>query len=225
MMAGAIALYEEALREQAAVLSLRTADGRALPLQMSRWCGRPDAADEELLRLSRSGPGRGLRPWAADRGADRAGNSSAGRGHLAGRGGSSVPGRSGRPAPLGVRPAAWAGPLGYRAARGRQYRYRRPACPGCTAVPSCWRRAASPVEAEPGDVDEELTAWFEHPDGRRGPVFPGPEWARLPCCGPLSMSACTSGAMAAQGPRVRLCGQAIFDARGKTRGATRPAPQ
>ena len=65
MMAGAIALYEEALRESAAVLFLRTADGRALPLQMSRWCGRPDAADEELLRHCRGpvldvgcGPGR-----------------------------------------------------------------------------------------------------------------------------------------------------------------------
>ena len=41
MMAGAIALYEEALREAAAAPSLRTADGRALPLQMSRRCGRP----------------------------------------------------------------------------------------------------------------------------------------------------------------------------------------
>ena len=50
MMAGAIALYEEAMREQAATLILRTADGRALPLQVSRWCGPPDAADEELLR-------------------------------------------------------------------------------------------------------------------------------------------------------------------------------
>ena len=32
------------------------------------------------------------------------------------------------------------------------------------------------IEAEPGDVDEQLTAWLEHPDGRRGPVFP---WARM----------------------------------------------
>ena len=30
------------------------------------------------------------------------------------------------------------------------------------------------VEAEPGDVDEQLTAWLEHADGRRGPDFP---WA------------------------------------------------
>ena len=50
MRPGAIELYEEALRGQAGPLTLRTADGRALPLQVSRWCGRPDAADEELLR-------------------------------------------------------------------------------------------------------------------------------------------------------------------------------
>src|ERR1700740_42340 len=32
------------------------------------------------------------------------------------------------------------------------------------------------IEAEPGNGDEQLTAWLEHPDGRRGPVFP---WARM----------------------------------------------
>jgi hypothetical protein len=32
------------------------------------------------------------------------------------------------------------------------------------------------IEAEPGDVDEQLTAWLEHADGRRGPVFP---WALM----------------------------------------------
>jgi len=31
------------------------------------------------------------------------------------------------------------------------------------------------IEEEPGNVDEQMTAWLEHPDGRRGPVFP---WAR-----------------------------------------------
>jgi hypothetical protein len=31
------------------------------------------------------------------------------------------------------------------------------------------------IEAEPGNIDERMTAWLEHPDGRRGPVFP---WAR-----------------------------------------------
>jgi hypothetical protein len=32
------------------------------------------------------------------------------------------------------------------------------------------------IEAEPGNVDEQLTAWLEHPDGRYGPAFP---WARM----------------------------------------------
>jgi SAM-dependent methyltransferase len=32
------------------------------------------------------------------------------------------------------------------------------------------------IEAEPGNVDEQLTAWLEHRDGRRGPGFP---WARM----------------------------------------------
>ena len=32
------------------------------------------------------------------------------------------------------------------------------------------------IEADPGDVDERMTAWLEHPDGRRGPIFP---WARM----------------------------------------------
>ena len=32
------------------------------------------------------------------------------------------------------------------------------------------------VEAEPGNIDEQLTAWLEHPDGRRGPIF---AWARM----------------------------------------------
>jgi 2-polyprenyl-3-methyl-5-hydroxy-6-metoxy-1,4-benzoquinol methylase len=65
MRAGAIALYEEALREQTAALVMRTADGRALPLQISRWCGPPDTTDEALLRHCRGpvldvgcGPGR-----------------------------------------------------------------------------------------------------------------------------------------------------------------------
>ncbi len=65
MMQGAIALYEEALRGPGAALVLRTADGRALPLEISRWCEGPDAADEELLSYCRGpvldvgcGPGR-----------------------------------------------------------------------------------------------------------------------------------------------------------------------
>jgi hypothetical protein len=76
MIAGAIALYEEALHEQAPVLVMRTADGRGLPLQIVRWCGRPDAADEELLERCR-GP-------VLDR-ANRARRVRPRRGHLARR--------------------------------------------------------------------------------------------------------------------------------------------
>ena len=36
--------------------------------------------------------------------------------------------------------------------------------------------AGIPIDIEPADVDEQVTAWLEHPDGRRGPVFP---WARM----------------------------------------------
>ena len=32
------------------------------------------------------------------------------------------------------------------------------------------------IEVERDDIDERMTAWLEHADGRRGPVFP---WARL----------------------------------------------
>jgi hypothetical protein len=45
MRAGAIGRYEEALQVSPAGLLLRTACGRALPLQIERWCGPPDAAD------------------------------------------------------------------------------------------------------------------------------------------------------------------------------------
>ena len=65
MKPGAIALYEGALNMSGATLLLRTACGRALPLQVARWCGPPDPADEELLRRCRApywsigcGPGR-----------------------------------------------------------------------------------------------------------------------------------------------------------------------
>jgi SAM-dependent methyltransferase len=65
MKAGAIGLYEEALRMPGPALMLRTAVGHALPMQVERWCGPPDGADEELLRRCRGpvldigcGPGR-----------------------------------------------------------------------------------------------------------------------------------------------------------------------
>jgi hypothetical protein len=48
------------------------------------------------------------------------------------------------------------------------------------------------IEAEPGNVDDQMTARLEHPDGRHGPLFP---WARMgafPCRAPPQMLACTS---------------------------------
>ena len=43
-------LYEATLHASGAALLLRTTCGWALPLQVARWCGPPDAADDEMLR-------------------------------------------------------------------------------------------------------------------------------------------------------------------------------
>jgi SAM-dependent methyltransferase len=178
MMAGAIALYEEALGERTAALALRTADGRALPLQMSRWCGPPDAADEELLRHCRGpvldvgcGPGR-LTVALTEQGIPALGVDisraavaqvrQAGAAALQRSVFDPLPGQGG-----------WATVLladgnigiGGRPAR-LLHRCAELLAPGGQLL----------IEAEPGDVDERLTAWLEHPDGRRGPVFP---WALI----------------------------------------------
>jgi SAM-dependent methyltransferase len=42
------------------------------------------------------------------------------------------------------------------------------------------------IEAERDDIDERMTAWLEHADGRRGPVFP---WARLGASALLRLAA------------------------------------
>ena len=178
MRAGAIALYEEAMHEQAEALLLRTADGRALPLQVSRWCGAPDAIDEGMLRHCRGpvldvgcGPGR-LTVALTKRGIPVLGvDISPAAVARVRQAGAPALQRSVFDKLPGQR--RWAtvlladGNIGIGGLPARLlYRCAQLLAPGGQIL----------VEAEPGNVDEQLSAWLEHPDGRQGPVFP---WARM----------------------------------------------
>jgi SAM-dependent methyltransferase len=178
MKPGAIGLYEEALGLSGATVTLRTARGHALPLQVARWCGPPDAADEELLRRCRPpvldigcGPGR-LTIALAERGIPVLGvdisRTAVARVHRAGA--CAIRRSVFDPLPGQGR---WATALladgnigigGYPDELLR--RCARLLAPGGRLL----------IEVEHDDVDERMTAWLEHDDGRRGPVFP---WARL----------------------------------------------
>ena len=197
MKPGAIGLYEEALDMSGATLLLRTACGRALPLQVARWCGPPDVADEELLRRCQApvldigcGPGR-LTIALAERGIPVLGvdisRTAVARVHRAGA--CAIHRSVFDPLPGQGR---WVTALladgnigigGYPDELLR--RCARLLAPGGRLL----------IEVEHDDIDERMTAWLEHADGRRGPVFP---WARLGVSALLRLAAAADLTLAEQ---------------------------
>jgi SAM-dependent methyltransferase len=149
-----------------------------LPLRFDRWCGPPDAADEELLRRCRGpvldigcGPGR-LTVALAECGIPALGVDISGiavaRVRQAGACAlhrsvfARLPGQG-----RWVTALLADGNIGIGGAPDALLRRcARLLAPGGRLL----------IEVEHDDIDERMTAWLEHPDGRRGPVFP---WARL----------------------------------------------
>jgi len=188
MKAGAIGLYEEALSLPGAGLLLRTACGRALPLQLERWCGPADRTDEELLLRCQGpvldigcGPGR-LTIALAERGIPVLGIdiSRTAVARVREAGACAIRRSVFDPLPGQGR---WATALladgnigigGYPDELLR--RCARLLAPGGRLL----------IEAEHDDIDERMTAWLEHADGRRSPVFP---WARLGVSALLELAA------------------------------------
>lgn len=179
MMPGATAPYEEALDTGApSALLMRTADGRTLPMEVHRWCSRPDAVDARLLQRCRGpvidvgcGPGR-LTLALAERGVPALGVDIA-RAAVARARQSGVP----------VLHQSVFSPLPGEGQWGTVLLADGNIGIGGHPV-SLLHRCAELVrpdggqiliEAEPVDIDERLTARLEH-GGRHGPEF---AWARL----------------------------------------------